>query len=102
MSSGLPVLGTPVGGSAEFLVDDVNCLRFPPGDVDALVDALHRLAGDPQLRARLVAGGRATAAELGVDQLADVLEAWHRHCAAGADSFRPEARRLPSSADGPG
>jgi glycogen(starch) synthase len=102
MSSGLPVLGTPVGGSAEFLVDDVNCLRFPPGDVDALVDALHRLAGDPQLRARLVAGGRATAAELGVDQLADVLEAWHRHCAAGADSPRPEARRLPSSADGPG
>ena len=102
MSSGLPVLGTPVGGSAEFLADGVNCLQFPPGDVEALVGALHRLAGDPQLRARLVAGGRATAAELGVDQLADVLEAWHRHCAAGKDSPRPAARRLPSSVDDPG
>ena len=102
MSSGLPVLGTPVGGAAEFLVDGMNCLRFPPGDVEALVAALHRLAGDPRLRARLVAGGRATAAELGVDRLADALDAWHRHCAAGADAPRPAARRLPSSVVGPG
>jgi D-inositol-3-phosphate glycosyltransferase len=102
MSSGLPVLGTPVGGSAEFLADGVNCLQFPPGDVEALVGALHTLAGDPQLRARLVAGGRVTAAALGVDQLADVLEAWHRHAAAGPVSARPEPRRLPSSVDGPG
>ncbi len=102
MSAGLPVLGTPVGGAAEFLVDGVNCLRFPPGDIGALVDALHRLAGDPPLRARLVAGGRATAAELDVDRWADVLESWHRHCSAGGSSPRPDARRLPSSVVGPG
>ena len=100
MSSGLPVLGTPVGGAGEFLVGGVNCLRFPPGDVDALVDALHVLAADPRLRARLVAGGRATASELGVDRLAEVLEAWHRYSAAASKSPRPQSRRLSWLTDG--
>jgi glycosyltransferase involved in cell wall biosynthesis len=100
MSSGLPVIGTPVGGAAEFLAGGSNCLLFPPGDVDALVDALHELAGDPHLRARLVSGGQATASELGVDRLADVLEAWHQYCAGRAASPRPENRRLSSSNGG--
>jgi glycosyltransferase involved in cell wall biosynthesis len=98
MSSGLPVVGTPVGGAAEFLADGVNCLRFAPGNEDALVAALHRLADDPKLRMRLVEGGRVTAAELDVDRLAENLERWHRHCAARAASPRPEERRLMLSA----
>jgi glycosyltransferase involved in cell wall biosynthesis len=99
MSSGLPVLGTPVGGAAEFLADGVNCLQFPPGDVDALVAKLHDLASDPQLRARLVDRGRVTAAELDADRLARVLEEWHCHCAAAAGSPRPPDRRLSVSAE---
>jgi type III pantothenate kinase len=99
MSSGLPVLGTPVGGAAEFLADGVNCLQFPPGDVDALVAKLHDLATDPQLRARLVDRGRVTAAELDADRLARVLEEWHCHCAAAAGSPRPPDRRLSVSAE---
>jgi glycosyltransferase involved in cell wall biosynthesis len=98
MSCGLPVVGTPVGGAAEFLFDGVNCLRFPPGDVDALLAALDRLADDSKLRMRLIEGGRVTAAELDVDRLAETLERWHRHCAARAASPRPEKRRLELSA----
>lgn len=102
MATGLPVVGTPVGGAAEFLVDGVNCLQFPPGDVHALVDRLHTLAGDQQLRARLVDGGRATAGELGVDRLADVLEAWHRHSVDRTGYPRPETRHLPETLGRPG
>lgn len=61
MAVGRPVIATGTGGSAEYLVDGDNCLLVAPGDADALRAAIERLAADPGLRARLVAGGRATA-----------------------------------------
>jgi glycosyltransferase involved in cell wall biosynthesis len=63
MSVGRPVVATGTGGSAEYLRDGVNCLLAAPGDAGGLADAVRRLAADPELRQRLVAGGRATAAE---------------------------------------
>lgn len=99
MACATPVVGTPVGGTREFLADGVNALTFPPGDDAALVRALERLAAEPDLRRRLVEGGRATAAELGVDRLAAVLADWH-HYAAG----RPAVPRPPDrpALGGPG
>jgi len=64
MSVGRPVVATATGGSAEYLLDGHNALIVPPGDPAALAAATRRLAGDPSLRARLVAGGRQTAARL--------------------------------------
>jgi hypothetical protein len=77
MACNTPVVATRVGGSAEFLHDDVNCLAFEPGDHAALAAALRRLAGDASLRHRLVRAGRATVEVLDVERLADVMEAWH-------------------------
>lgn len=85
MATGVPVVATGTGGSAEFLEDGRNCLRFPPADVVALAAAVRRLAGSPQLRRHLVAGGLETARQLSVDTLAAVLEDWHL---AAADGFR--------------
>lgn len=62
MSVGRPVVATGTGGSGEYLRDGENCLLFPPGDADALAGCVRRLAEDAGLRARLVAGGRETAA----------------------------------------
>jgi len=62
MAVGRPVVATGTGGSAEYLREGENCLLVAPGDPSALRAACERLAGDPALRARLVAGGRATAA----------------------------------------
>ncbi len=62
MSVGRPVVATGTGGSAEYLADGVNALVVAPGDPAALAAAVRRLAGDDALRARLVEGGRATAA----------------------------------------
>jgi glycosyltransferase involved in cell wall biosynthesis len=99
MTCGTPVVATGTGGSAEFLLDGVNCLLVPAGDPVALAGAVRRLADDDSLRRRLVEGGYRTADELNVDRLADVLEAWH---VAAAERFRsgaPEHRRLSLSLD---
>jgi glycogen(starch) synthase len=61
MGSGCPVVATGRGGSGEYLRDGENCLLFPAGDPGALAAALRRLADSPELRARLRAGGLATA-----------------------------------------
>ena len=63
MSVERPVVATGTGGSAEYLRDGENCLRFPRRDAGALAAAVRRLAEDAALRDRLVARGRATAAE---------------------------------------
>jgi glycosyltransferase involved in cell wall biosynthesis len=63
MTVGRPVVASGTGGSAEYLRHGENCLIYAPAESpDALAAALHELAGDAELRARLVAGGLDTAA----------------------------------------
>jgi glycosyltransferase involved in cell wall biosynthesis len=94
MAVGTPVAATGVGGSASFLVDGRNCVRFEPGDPAGLAAAVERLAGDAALRQRLVAGGTATARFFDVEHLADAFEAWHAHAAAGFAGDPPPERRF--------
>jgi glycosyltransferase involved in cell wall biosynthesis len=61
MGRARPVAATGRGGSAEYLRDGENCLLFEAGDAEALAAALHRLAADSGLRARLREGGFRTA-----------------------------------------
>lgn len=94
MACGIPVVATGTGGSGEFLVDGVNCLRVEPKDAAAIAAAVRRLAEDPALRRKLTEGGSRAAQELTVDRFADVMEAWH---VAAAERFRsgvPAPRRL--------
>ncbi len=62
MAVGTPVIATATGGSGEYLADGRNCVRVAPGDPDELAAAVERLAADPELRARLRAGGLETTA----------------------------------------
>lgn len=50
---------------------DQDALLVPPGDVDALADALNRVLADPDLEDRLVRSGTARAEEFSMDRLAD-------------------------------
>ncbi|MDQ3423040.1 MAG: glycosyltransferase, partial [Actinomycetota bacterium] len=77
MTQGTPVVATRQGGSAEFLVDGVNCLAVPKDDPVAVTAAVNRLATDPALRDRLTRGGQATAERLTADRLAESLEELH-------------------------
>jgi glycogen(starch) synthase len=61
MGVGRPVIATARGGSGEYLRDGSNCLTVPAGDPGAIAEAVRRLAGDPDLRARLREGGFDTA-----------------------------------------
>ncbi len=52
-SVGAAIVATSVGGVPQVITDGVDGLVVPPGDPPALVDALVRLVGDPDLRAEL-------------------------------------------------
>jgi glycogen(starch) synthase len=94
MACHTPVVATCTGGTEEFLADEVNCLRFSPGDSEALAATVRRLADDPNVRARLVRAGEHTAQEFDTDRLADTFEAWHDAAASGFAHGYPPARRL--------
>ncbi len=58
MSAGLPVVSCAVVGVVDCLRDGVNGLLVPPGDVEALADALARMLDDQPLRVHLAERAR--------------------------------------------
>jgi glycosyltransferase involved in cell wall biosynthesis len=72
---GLPVVATRVGGIDDMLSDGANALLVPEGDAAAMADAIGRLLEDPELAARLSAGGRQVAESVSWDA---VRPQWER------------------------
>lgn len=64
MASGVPVVGSKIGGIAETLVDGQTGLHFTPGDPVSLADCLRKLLKSEELRRELGQGGRERAAHL--------------------------------------
>ena len=63
-AAGLPVVASDIGGLGTLCAAHPGAAQtFPPGDIDALDDALRRVGSDAALRERLSAAGRAAAAE---------------------------------------
>jgi glycosyltransferase involved in cell wall biosynthesis len=60
---GLPVLASRVGGLPEVVEEGRTGILVPPGDPEALSEALLALVSDPGLRARLGEAGRAFVVE---------------------------------------
>jgi len=58
MALGKPAVGTSIDGIAELIVHDECGLLVPPRDAAALADALCRVLGDADLRARMGAAAR--------------------------------------------
>jgi glycosyltransferase involved in cell wall biosynthesis len=74
MGSDIPVVATAVGGIPEFVTSEQQGLLVPPGDRDALVTAAQRVHDDPDLRRRLVAGGRTVADQFTVGRMVAGVE----------------------------
>jgi glycosyltransferase involved in cell wall biosynthesis len=75
MSVGRPVVATGLGGSGEYLRDRENCTIFDPaGGPSALADRVREFERDEGLRARLRAGGFATAARFGEHDFSRAFE----------------------------
>ncbi len=78
-ASGLPIIATDVGGTAEILRDGESALLIPPGDAEALADAMLRMASAPDLRTRLAANARRRiVANFSIAQAAENLHAFWR------------------------
>lgn len=78
MSHSLPVVGANCPGTAE-AVGDAGLL-FPPGDVEALGDAITRLAGNHALRMSLAEAARARVAKcFGLDVFLRRTDRVYRH-----------------------
>jgi glycosyltransferase involved in cell wall biosynthesis len=58
MRFGKPCIGGAIGGTPEVIAAEETGLLVPYGDVDALVAAIDRLAGDPELGRRMGHAGR--------------------------------------------
>ncbi len=76
MASGLAVVASGTGGSAEIVVDNENALLFPPGDAEALADRLIRLLDAAALFERIRAAGlRAVEDRFQLESVIDRIEA---------------------------
>lgn len=77
-----PVVATPISGVRDLVVDGVNGLLVPPGDVGALRAALTRLFHERGLADRLGQAARETAERFAWDRvrpaLEEALERWRR------------------------
>jgi glycosyltransferase involved in cell wall biosynthesis len=70
MATGLACVATRIGGNSELLAHGVTGLLVPPGNVEALADALLALLEDPGLRRQLGTAARAAAVErYGMDRV---------------------------------
>jgi glycosyltransferase involved in cell wall biosynthesis len=59
LACGAPLVTADTPAARELLVDGESALLVPPGDPEALADALRRLTADPALPGRLADGGHA-------------------------------------------
>jgi glycosyltransferase involved in cell wall biosynthesis len=71
--AGTPAIVSDLPAFAETLGE--GALRVPPGDTEALADALVRIAGDDELRARLAAAGAESVGALSWERAARELRA---------------------------
>ncbi len=93
MASGLPVVGTDVGGVAEIVDGGAAGLRLAPDDASALATALQGLLQSAELRARLAAAGRARAERcFDLDTNVATLASWFAAAIAGVASPAAVAR----------
>jgi glycosyltransferase involved in cell wall biosynthesis len=58
MAVGVPVIATSIAGIPELVVNGETGLLVPPGNVEALADALGKLLGNSKQRDKIVAAAR--------------------------------------------
>ena len=64
MAVGLPIVSTKMGGIAELVEEGLSGIMVPQRDSAALAEALHRVATDPELAARLRTAALARVADI--------------------------------------
>jgi glycosyltransferase involved in cell wall biosynthesis len=87
-----PGVATSVGGVPDVVDDGVDGFLVPVGDVDAMADALERLARDPDLRRRFGDAGRdRVSSRYRVERLVDDVDELYRELLLNAGAPSPSA-----------
>jgi glycogen synthase len=84
MVSGVPVVASRVGGIPEVVVDGETGVLVPPGDVDALAEALDRLVADPERRRAMSLAARERAVRYSWPDLANRVADLYQGLVSGA------------------
>jgi glycosyltransferase involved in cell wall biosynthesis len=74
MVAGTPVIATSLGGASEVFNDGEEALFVHPTDVAGLAQAIENLAGNRQMRTKLIAGGKKAADRFSVEAQAEKTE----------------------------
>ncbi|MGK5678346.1 glycosyltransferase family 4 protein [Actinoplanes sp. URMC 104] len=82
--AGTPLIATAAGGLADMIRDGETGLQIPVGDPDALVAAIRRLLGSPELTARLRAAGHRRGLDYTAARVVPQIEEVYRACIASA------------------
>jgi glycosyltransferase involved in cell wall biosynthesis len=93
MAIGLPIVSTDVGGIPYLLESGSDAILVPPGDVEAMTDAVLRLLSEPDLARRISRNARAKAETFGWEF---VLPRWEALFLGAARQSNPRNARLAS------
>ncbi len=74
MYFGVPVIASSVGGIPELIEDGKSGILIPPADVQALFDAMHRLAVNPDLAQALAQQGKERVKHFTVENMTRQVE----------------------------
>ena len=73
MHAGVPVIATRIHGLPELVTDGVNGLLVPAQDVDALAEAIRKLAADRPLRSAMAGANRRRGQEFRADAVVEQM-----------------------------
>ncbi|MBE2225393.1 MAG: glycosyltransferase family 4 protein, partial [Anaerolineae bacterium] len=77
MASGVAVIGAPVGGAAEIMIEKENALQFIPGDAENLASQIEELLKSPSLCHQISEAGKKTArAKFDLQRMVDEIEVY--------------------------
>lgn len=80
--AGVPVVTPDSGGVRDVVTDGENGIVVPPGDLDALAEAVSSLALDPLLRSRLADGATRDGAAFDIRRISDEYDDLYRELLA--------------------
>jgi glycosyltransferase involved in cell wall biosynthesis/GT2 family glycosyltransferase len=93
MAASRPVVAADADGPRMLIEDGVSGLIVPPGDPDALAEAVGRLLDDEELRVRLGEQARLAVQRYGVEQMVEQFEElWDRVLADSGGTLRRRVR----------
>lgn len=99
MAAGLPIVATGVGGIPDLVRDGVEASLVPPGDPEALAEALLAVLSDPLMAGAMAAAARQRVESFSVEAMLGRTLDLYRGLLAGTGP--PDSVRRPDGADGP-